>query len=66
MESKPVTETAPAETASLETALKYVGKDVSKQRSHRIQPAEKQVEAVAQHFLIVPFAAVLCLELEDL
>ena len=30
MESKPVTETAPAETASLETALKYVGKDVSK------------------------------------
>lgn len=30
VESKPVTETAPAETASLETALKYVGKDVSK------------------------------------
>ncbi len=30
VESKPVTETAPAETVSLETALKYVGKDVSK------------------------------------
>ena len=30
VESKPVTETAPAETDSLETALKYVGKDVSK------------------------------------
>lgn len=30
VESKPVTETTPAETASLETALKYVGKDVSK------------------------------------
>ena len=30
VESKPVTETAPAETASLKTALKYVGKDVSK------------------------------------
>lgn len=40
VESKPVTETAPAETASLETALKYVGKDDFQACSRYWQPEQ--------------------------